>query len=121
MKLPHTQEFSDLSPDQAITKAKEDSNGMFFYAVSEDFYDAENYDLGTQIFPKYEDFYQQKKKEIEEHLKKKSVEYGYDDSNYPDWAVGAPIAVWEEDGIWLRVEYEDRECPIMVALAIITE
>ena len=121
MKLPHTQEFTDLPPEQAIAQAREDSTGMFFYAVSNDFYDVENYDLGTQIFPKYEDFYQQKKNEIEKHLGKKAKEYTYDDSSYPDWAVGAPIAVWKEEKIWLRVEYEDRECPIMVVLATVEE
>ena len=43
----------------------------------------------------------------------------WDDTDYPDWAVGEEIASWEIAGVrWhLRIDHEDRELPIIISLA----
>jgi hypothetical protein len=59
-----------------------------------------------------------RKREIIKTLGNPKYEGCWTDENYPIWAVGHEIAVWENGGnpIYLRFHHEDREVGIDVTL-----
>lgn len=113
---PHISELNLLSPDKAILAAELDNKGMHIYAVSRDFYNAENYDLGVEIYPAYEQLFHTIKEQLTIHLQSAPVELTHDDATFCEWSSGDRIAIWTSHNLCLSIHYEDRECPIYIML-----
>lgn len=115
--LPHLQASEDRQIDELIESIRSSpSSDEFYLAVSHPFWDAEEQDGFDEIHRAYVIFFESLERQISQSVGD-PIFYGrWDDPAFPEWATGEAIAVWE-DGFWLRVEHEDRECPIIVALS----
>ncbi|MCE5327216.1 MAG: hypothetical protein ABFD92_01675 [Planctomycetaceae bacterium] len=117
--LPHCQFVEPRGIPDCIREITSGNEKEIYFVVSNDFYDAKNYDLSERIYPEYEAAFQSLSRQVSSAVgaEPQAFEVGADD--FPEWAIGIKIAVWKERNLYLRVEHEDRELPIIVALASI--
>ncbi|MEZ6093179.1 MAG: hypothetical protein R3C03_02925 [Pirellulaceae bacterium] len=97
------------SPDEEI-----------YLAVSHDFYDADDQLQLETIYADYEKRYRQWIDNLTVFLGQPKHSANWQSNDYPDWAIGEHVTWWEHEGttLWLRIHHEDRECPILIAIAI---
>lgn len=76
-------------------------------------------DCTKAIYPRYKEHYLKIANAISVAIGDPVFSGGWQDEAYPEWAVGEHVTVWEHNHavLWLRLHHEDRECPIVIALA----
>ncbi len=115
--LPHCQLLESRSLGACLEALASGEEPEVFLAVSRDFYDAEHYDLWAEVYPKYKAFFEERVAEISRELGADAEVLDWESDEFPEWAVGEWVAIWEDAGVHLRLHHEDREVPILVALA----
>lgn len=114
--LPHLHIYNDLGPQDAITAARVDRRHTCYFAVSDDFYEHDS-SFAARIFPAYKNLYKAKKAELSAYFGYAPRELDFNDADYPEWADGGPLAMWDQDRLYLQIAHHDRDTPIMVFLA----
>lgn len=119
MDLPHCQHAESLTPQQCVDQLDESSDEEIYLAVSNDFYNADDQLQYDTIYPEYEKRYRQLIADFSEVLGPPEHSTDWQADGYPDWAVGELVTIWNRNGsvLWLRLHHEDREVPILIALA----
>jgi hypothetical protein len=117
MALPHNQLLETRSPLECFEWLMQSNDEELYLAVSQDFYEPSvNPDT---VYGQYLSAYQQYLIAFSALLGAPEFSGDWRSTGYPDWAVGEQVTVWSgsRGDVWLRLHHEDRECPILVALA----
>src|SRR5688572_9885928 len=116
-QLPHLKQREARSLDDIVAGLKKSRKAKECYlAVSEGFWEFEEQEEFESIFETYSKFFANAVTQAAKLLGEPSFQGDWESAEFPDWAHGLEIAVWDDAGLWLRLEHEDRECPIIVAL-----
>ncbi len=115
--LPHCQLLERRAVDECVKAVSSGEEQEVFFAVSKDFYDGEHYYLSQDVYPKYKAYFEELASDISNVLGAAAKIVHWESENFPDWAVGERIAIWEQAGLYLRLHHEDREVPILIGLA----
>ncbi|WP_425616418.1 hypothetical protein NA78x_000064 [Anatilimnocola sp. NA78] len=117
--LPHLQE-SDERPLEALLAQFQHGNPDDYYlAVSDGSWDANEQTSFAEVYAEYQRFFAQAAARLTQILGEPAYRGHHDDAAFPEWAHGNEVVVWSDHNhsLWLRIEHEDRECPILVVLA----
>lgn len=119
MNLPHCQLCEEISPAGYIGRLLATPNDEIYIAVSRNFYAAEDYELCEAIYPRYKEHYLRIARDISISIGSSVFAGDWQDEGFPEWTVGEHVTVWKHNGavFWLRIHHEDRECPIVIAIA----
>jgi hypothetical protein len=115
MSLPHCESLDDSKPEELLAKVVGDRGSHVDLAIS-------NFGLSESewehAYTAFEGFYEARAKEISAILGDPAWEGSWTSDEYPDWALGENITIWDHPGgkIYLRIYQEDREIPIIIAL-----
>ncbi|MEM7385811.1 MAG: hypothetical protein AAF514_12775 [Verrucomicrobiota bacterium] len=115
MKLPHCETHDVSSPEALIEKITADRTTHIELAVSESGLSESEWEGAYDAF---EMLYQTRAKEITAVLGDPAWRGSWTSDDYPAWALGEEITVWDHPGgkVYLRIYNEDQEIPIVVAL-----
>jgi len=115
-QLPHCQREEQRDPSAVVRDfLTSPKTQEVYFAVSKNFYELEDQDHYETTYAAYENAFERKLKEL---LGDPSFEGDWEDPEYPDFAVGERVVVWQEpETIYLRLHHEDREVPILIAFA----
>jgi hypothetical protein len=114
--LPHLQQRDERPIDEIVSSLREGRETEECYiAVSHGFWEVDE-DAFEETFAAYEHYYTALIAQISQLLGPPDFQRDWDAVDFPEWAHGLQVAVWSS-GLWLRIEHEDRECPIIIALA----
>jgi hypothetical protein len=120
MSLPHNELCDTRAISDWIESFLADPDRReIFLAVSKDFWEPKDQELYPSVYPEYRRHFFALVDNLTRVLGEPRWRGGYDDTLYPSWAVGEQIAVWERENgsLYLRLHHEDREVPILIALA----
>jgi hypothetical protein len=116
--LPHLQQRDDRRIDEIVSSLREGRETEECYlAVSHGFWEVDE-DAFEETFAAYEQYYTDLIAQISQLLGPPDFQGRWDTEEFPGWAHGEQVAVWS-NGMWLRIEHEDRECPIIIALTLV--
>lgn len=117
MSLPHLDVCDERDLGGLVAELSSGRNRDEFYlAVSKGFWEAEEQDAYEAIFHEYLHLFDDVVKRLTDLIGEPDVYGCADEVESPDWAYGYKIAIWSVPSVWLRIEHEDRELPIIVAL-----
>ncbi|NRA39712.1 MAG: hypothetical protein HRU15_16335 [Planctomycetes bacterium] len=119
--MKHTQVELPHSVDAILSEQKSDKDGVAYIAVSEDFYEIESQDIYNDVYDEYFNKYQSLIELFNSHFGETANVLAWDDDAHPEWAIGESVAVWQGQKMWLNINHEDRECPIIISLFRIDE
>jgi hypothetical protein len=117
--LPHLQQ-RDERPLGELLAAMHDCrcSDECYLAVSKGFWDPNEQDAFNEIFNEYMQFFADIVIQATQLFGQPDFQGRWDSPEFPEWAIGLEAAIWS-NGFWLRIEHEDRECPIIIALSAI--
>lgn len=123
MKLPHTHHLEEKSPQECVAQLKSGDEDELFLAVSKEFFERDDREIFPEIYAQYQIRYRKYIGEFSEVLGQPAFSVFRDEEEYPEWAVGEQVTVWNDgdDVVWLRLHHEDKELPIQIVLALRNE
>lgn len=123
--LPNVQcvEERPLEHLLATLVSRDRSADEYYLAVSLDFWEIDKQVEFDSIFEAYSRFFDSMVERISRIAGPPDYRGARSDTAFPEWMQGLEIAVWHaaDSRFWLRIEHEDRECPIIVALAPLSD
>lgn len=114
--LPHNEYYNPISAADAISSLRKAPEKDVEFAVSRGFWDDES--NWQSFFAAYELYFEQRGREITAILGPPTYEGHWEDGTFPLFAIGHRIMVWGsgDDTLYLRIQQEDREMGVEVAL-----
>jgi hypothetical protein len=122
MKLPHSQHVEARTASEILDWLSSEKQEIYL-AVSKDFYDLGDRENFEEIYDRYRTYFHSVREAVASIAGPPSWQGWWEEDEYPDWAVGEEIAVWQEHEppMYLRIHQEDREVPIIIALSRIED
>jgi hypothetical protein len=119
MALPHVRYLEERPLDEVVSEFLGGRPGEVFLAVSEDFVARERRERQDQAYQTLEGHFCKLASALQERLGPPSFVGRAGEEGYPEWAEGESVVVWAEAErpCYLRLQQEEREVPIVVALA----
>jgi hypothetical protein len=115
--LPHLQQHDERSLADIVAALRDGrSTEECYLAVSNGFWEPHERESFSTTFAAYEQFFADTVAELSRFVGAPDFEGRWNSPQFPDWAYGYAVAVWSQK-LWLRLEHEDRECPIIIALS----
>ncbi len=115
LSLSHIDVVDKSSPEELIAKIVNDRTSHIDLAISKGGLSVSAWE---DSYEGLEELYQMRAQEFAGILGEPSWQGPWTSDDYPDWALGEEITIWEHAGgpIYLRIFHEDQELPIIVAL-----
>ncbi len=118
-RLPHCQHEDGRDPAVVVREFLADPEAEEAYlAVSNSFYELEDQDHYEATYAAYESAFDRIATELKAFLGAPTFEGNWEDPEYPEFAVGERVVVWQEpETVYLRLHHGDREVPILIVFA----
>jgi len=120
MSLPHLHEADDAPVETRVEEMLSGSVADDIYlAVSNGFWEPEEQEEYESILGTYSKFFAEISARIAKVVGEPTLRAKCDEDDFPEWALGLEVVAWTKAKVpfYLRLEHEDREVPIIVALA----
>jgi hypothetical protein len=116
--LPHLQHFEDTTVEDVFIKCC-DAGDEQYLAVSHGFWELEDREQFESVFAAFREYFAKTVDAFSFVCGSPQFRGRWDHDSFPNWAQGYEIAVWTttQPQVYLRLEHEDRELPIIIALA----
>lgn len=122
--LPHLQKFDEMPIAERIAELQSSHwTGDVYLAVSNGFWEPEEREDYESIFSAYSDFYSATVARLTDILGEPELRSAWNENDFPEWALGLEIVAWPTAKVplYVRLEHQDPEVPIIVALARIPD
>ncbi len=115
LSLPHCASIVDSKPEELLAKVVGDRTSHVEMALSNVGLTESEWE---DAYPAFDQYYAARAKELSDILGAPAWQGFWTSYEYPDWALGEEITIWNHPGgkIYLRLYHEDEEIPISVAL-----
>lgn len=118
--LPHLDRSDPTPLEELVARLQgEPDEDEVYLAASHGFWEPEDREHFESTYAAYQTFFAETVARLTAILGVPDFRGTWEAADFPDWAHGSEIAIWSQVGspLWLRIEHEDRELPILIALA----